>query len=119
MVLLPSATATSCASSASATLPPQITIILLAFANLRRIRRATWPEPKMRWAYYHGAMLESALLAYVIGAMFVSLPYFELSYLLIALTVCLRRIVEQPPGQPAEGSSSPERRSMHAGAAAP
>lgn len=84
----------------------QISIIVLAFYNLRRIRRATWPTPETRWAYYYAAMIESSLLTYLVGAMFVSLPYFELAYLLIGLTVCLRRVVERPGHDTAGGEGS-------------
>ena len=49
----------------------------------------------MQWAYHYASMLESCLVCYFISAMFVSLPYFELFYLLVALTLCLRRIVER------------------------
>src|SRR5206468_835112 len=74
-------------------------IIALAFHNLSRVRRVTSPAGNGRSTYYYAAMLESSLVSYVISAMFVSLPYFELFFLLVGLTVCLRRIVEQQAGQ--------------------
>jgi hypothetical protein len=40
--------------------------------------------------------LEAALVAYTIPAMFASIPYFELFYVLIALTGALKRIVQAP-----------------------
>lgn len=95
----------------------QITMILLAFGNVRRIRRAAWSVPHLRWAYYYAAMIESSLLTYLVVAMFASLPYFELSYLLIALTVCLRRIVEQAAGETTETSPARVGRRIRAGMA--
>ena len=72
-----------------------LAILAVAFHNLYRVRRATSPAGKTKWAYYYAAMIESSLVCYVISAMFVSLPYFELFFLLLGLTLCLRRIVER------------------------
>ncbi len=77
-----------------------LAIFALAVWKLRRIQKATWLATETRWAYYSAAMLESAFVCYIIGAMFVSLPYFELSYLLLALTVSLARIVEKTAAEP-------------------
>lgn len=71
-----------------------IAIIGLSFYNLRKVRKVTWDRDEVRWAYYYAAMIESSLVGFVVCAMFLSLPYFELLYLLAGLTVCLRRMVE-------------------------
>jgi O-antigen ligase len=73
-----------------------VTVLFLTFKSLAWVRRGTWGNPDTRWAYYYAAMLESGLLSYLVGAMFVSLQYFEVFYLLIGLSVCLRRIVADP-----------------------
>jgi probable O-glycosylation ligase (exosortase A-associated) len=71
-----------------------IAIIGLTFYNLHKVRKATWAQPETHWAYYYAAMIESSLVGFIVCAMFLSLPYFELLYLLAALAVCLRHMVE-------------------------
>jgi probable O-glycosylation ligase (exosortase A-associated) len=78
-----------------------VAILLLTFRNLAWVRRRTWGNADTRWAYYYAAMLESCLLSYIVGAMFVSLQYFEVFYLLIGMSVCLRRIAADPAMDPA------------------
>lgn len=84
------------AESGLASLVMLVAILFLTFRNLAWVRRHTWGHAETRWAYYYAAMLESSLLAYLVGAMFVSLQYFELFYLLLGMSVCLRRIVADP-----------------------
>jgi len=78
-----------------------LVIIGLIFRDLAWVRRTSWPVADTRWAYYYAAMLESTVLSYLVAAMFVSLPFFELFYFLVALTVCLRGVVEDSAGQTA------------------
>ena len=56
----------------------------VSFWRLERQRRGPVP-----WASTYAAMLQVSLLAYVTGAMFLSLAYLELVYHLLALGVCL------------------------------
>lgn len=84
-----------------------IAIVVLAFFNLRWVRKRTWTDPERRWAYYYAAMIESSLVSYLVGALFVSLPFFELFYLLVGLTVVLRRIVAREL-QEATAPATPE-----------
>jgi O-antigen ligase len=72
-----------------------LAVIVGSLFELRRIRKLTWAQGQTRWAYYYAAMLEAGLVAYIIPAMFVSIPYFELFYVLVALTVALKRIVDR------------------------
>ncbi len=76
-----------------------IAIFTLAFYNLRRVRKVSSRLRDAQWAYHYASMLEGSLICYLISAMFVSLPYFELFYLLVALTCCLRRVVERQARQ--------------------
>ena len=78
---------------------PALFILLLIIGgtliSLRRIRKLTWARAELRWAYYYAAMLETTLIIYSVSAMFASLPYFELFYASVALTVALQRLVAQ------------------------
>jgi len=84
-----------------------IAMITVLFRNTRWVRKRTWDAPERRWAYYHAAMIESAMVTYLVGAMFASLPFFEIFYLLLALSVILRRVVAglAPAVEPAPAAS--------------
>ena len=92
-----------------------LAVIALAFHNLHRVREATSPTGNTRWGRYYAGMLESSLVCYIISAMFVSLPYFELFFLLVALTHCLRRIVERDAVDASPIRNGPEWAEMSAG----
>lgn len=77
-----------------------LAILASAFSTLHRVRKAMWPTTDTRWAYYSAAMLESSWVCYIVAAMFVSLPYFELFYLLLGLTVALGEIARRMPEEP-------------------
>ena len=82
-------------TAAESGLPAALALLLIvggSLVTLRRLRKAMWARPETRWAYYYAAMLEAALIAYVVSAMFASFPYFELFYVIVALTVALKKL---------------------------
>jgi putative inorganic carbon (hco3(-)) transporter len=83
-------------TAAESGLPAVVLLLLImggSLVSLRRIRKLTWARPETRWAYYYATLLETIIIAYGISAMFASLPYFELFYLSVALTVALKRLL--------------------------
>lgn len=79
-----------------------VAVVLLAWAALRRVRCVTAARSDLRGEYLTAALLEAALLAWFVSALFLSLHLFEAFYLLIALVAALDRVVgelvEKVPG---------------------
>jgi len=63
---------------------------LLCLAHLKwRVIR----DPDLRWALYYPDMLQTSILAYMVGGAFLGRAYFDFFYHLVAATIILRRIV--------------------------
>jgi probable O-glycosylation ligase (exosortase A-associated) len=79
-----------------------------------RIRR----EPKLLWAQHFPDMLQVAILAYMLGGIFLGRAYFDLYYHLVASIVILKSLVLQQVGTVAATVKMPARISSYAHPAA-
>jgi hypothetical protein len=63
---------------------------------LRRIVRATRGDPERQWISDAAQFTGVSLVAYVIGGMFLNMPYFDLFYQLVAVVVILQQASQAP-----------------------
>ncbi|MBI5166088.1 MAG: putative O-glycosylation ligase, exosortase A system-associated, partial [Magnetospirillum sp.] len=75
--------------------------------NAAAVKRACRGRPELAWAADLAAMLQLSILAYVAAGAALSMAYFELYYVVLALLSALRRTVEAPVCAPPAGSGSP------------
>src|SRR5690606_954632 len=61
----------------------------------QRVRRLCRRRADLLWAYDLAGMLQASLAAYAACGAFLTLPTFDLAYVLIAVTVALRAIVAE------------------------
>ncbi len=85
-----------------------VLILAVTFVRLRRLRHAS-DDP---WVVVFSRMLQFSLLAYIVGTQLLSMPFFDLLYHLIGLSVCLEVVAAdaaqsgavadktQPQGEP-------------------
>ena len=72
--------------------PGLILFLVLLFASWRncsRVRKKTRDLSEQRWAYDLASMLQVSLVAFMVAGAFLPMPYFDLSYQLIALSALL------------------------------
>ena len=63
----------------------------------------TKEQPELRWAYDLAAMIQVSLVGYMVAGAFLSLAYFDLFYLLVAIVVATQDVVARAlKGVPAE-----------------
>lgn len=63
-----------------------LTLLIVAWRNCARVRRWTRHEPDWKWAFDLASMLQVCLIAYATAGAFLPMPYFDLTYQLLALT---------------------------------
>ena len=71
-----------------------VALLLLMAWNTSRIYHATKRNPEMHWAADLARMFQISLVTYMVTASALSMGYFELIYILIALVSRLRRIAD-------------------------
>ena len=72
-----------------------VSLILLSLWNCRRVTKMTENTPSLAWATDLSRMLQVSMVVYAITAAALSLAYFELFYILVALSSRCRRTAEQ------------------------
>jgi probable O-glycosylation ligase (exosortase A-associated) len=77
-------------------------LIVTVFITLRRIMRATRGDPAKTWASHYAHMLETSMIAYLVGGIFVNQPHFDLFYHLVAAAVIVHQLTAQ---QTADGGA--------------
>ncbi len=69
-------------------------LVLSVLLSLRRTIRVTRDDPGRQWMYHYAHGIEVSVLAYVGGGVFINLPYFDLFYQLVAITIILQQSAE-------------------------
>jgi probable O-glycosylation ligase (exosortase A-associated) len=84
--------------------------LALAIATVRSsgwVRRRTKDRADLKWAYDLAAALRISMLGYAVSGTFLTMAFFDLYYLIIALTVGLRVVVTNSlAGKPVSASES-------------
>jgi len=70
-------------------------MILAAIFACHRTRRMARSRPDLAWAVQLAAMIEASLLIYLLAGAALSMAYFELLYILLALASVTRRLVSR------------------------
>jgi probable O-glycosylation ligase (exosortase A-associated) len=66
-----------------------LALLFVSWRNCSRVRRQTRDAPDMKWAFDLASMLQVSLVAYATAGAFLPMPYFDLTYQLMALSVLL------------------------------
>ena len=74
-------------------------LLLFVFLSLRQTISATGDDPDKRWIHHYAHGLEISVIAYVIGGLFVNMPYYELFYQLVAITIILKQSAQRTAGE--------------------
>jgi probable O-glycosylation ligase (exosortase A-associated) len=69
-------------------------IWLTAWSSAGRVRSLTRDRATLKWAHDLSGMLQAAMAGYLVAGLFLSVAYFDLVAVLVALAVALRTIVE-------------------------
>lgn len=69
-----------------------VTIFVLAWRELGKVIRSTRKVPEALWMGDLARMLQVCLVAYFVGATFLSLAYFDLPWHFVALAIILKRL---------------------------
>lgn len=64
-------------------------LLFASWRNCSRVRKKTRDLPEQRWAYDLASMLQVTLVAFMVAGAFLPMPYFDLSYQLMALSALL------------------------------
>ncbi len=77
-----------------------LALLFVSWRNCSRVRKQTRDAPDMKWAFDLASMLQVSLLAYAAAGAFLPMPYFDLTYQLMALcalllTFCAQQIRAQ------------------------
>lgn len=70
-------------------------LLLASWRKCSRVRKQTRGSPPLKWAFDLASMLQVSLVAYVVAGAFLPMPYFDLSYQLMALCALLAGHVVQ------------------------
>ncbi len=70
-------------------------LFLISFAKLRKMRRRTKSSEYGVWYRSHARMLEISLIGYMVSGAFLTMQYFDLLYLLIAVIAILERLAQK------------------------
>lgn len=71
-----------------------VAIVLVTWRDLRWLRRASSPNPKLAWARDLATMFQISLLAFLIGGTALSMEFWEGFWLVVVLTNCARGVIE-------------------------
>jgi probable O-glycosylation ligase (exosortase A-associated) len=71
-------------------------LLVCLFLTLRRTARATRGDPDREWIRESAQFIGVSLVAYVVGGVFLNLPYFDLFYDLAAVVLILQRAAQAP-----------------------
>jgi probable O-glycosylation ligase (exosortase A-associated) len=73
-----------------------ITLLVSLFLTLLRTVRTTRGDPDRQWIGESAQFIGVSLVAYVVGGVFLNMPYFDLFYQLVAVVVILQRAAQAP-----------------------
>lgn len=81
-----------------------VSLMVSTILSLRKMAKGDETDPELRWIRRCASMLEVSIAGYVASGFFLSMCYFDLFYLWVAITVLLRCLVAQKAitQQPAE-----------------
>ncbi len=71
-------------------------LLVSLFLTLLRTVRATRGDPARQWIDDSARFIGVSLVAYVVGGVFLNLPYFDLFYQLVAVVVILQKAARAP-----------------------
>jgi probable O-glycosylation ligase (exosortase A-associated) len=71
-------------------------LLVSLFLTLLRTVRATRGDPEREWISDAAQFIGVSLVAYVVGGMFLNMPYFDLFYQLVAVVVILQQAAQAP-----------------------
>lgn len=66
-----------------------LALLAVAWRNCAKVRKRTRGDPGRKWAFDLASMLQVGLIAYAAAGAFLPMPYFDLTYQLLALTAIL------------------------------
>jgi probable O-glycosylation ligase (exosortase A-associated) len=72
-----------------------ISLIVFTIFSLRKMARGGEEDPELRWLRRCASMLEVSIAGYVVSGFFLSMCYFDLFFLLVAVAIILRCLVSQ------------------------
>jgi probable O-glycosylation ligase (exosortase A-associated) len=73
-----------------------IALLVSLFLSLLRTVRTTRGDPDRQWIAEYAQFIGVSLVAYVVGGVFLNMPYFDLFYQLVAVVVILQRAAQAP-----------------------
>jgi probable O-glycosylation ligase (exosortase A-associated) len=76
-----------------------LALLFLSWRNCSRVRKKTRDSPEQKWAYDLASMLQVTLLAFMVAGAFLPMPYFDLTFQLMALCALLELHVRQTVNQ--------------------
>lgn len=86
-----------------------LALLYASWRNCSQVRKRTRDVPELRWAFDLASMLQVSLVAYMTAGAFLPMPYFDLTYQLMALSALLaihvRQIVDRRLDEPRRGGT--------------
>jgi probable O-glycosylation ligase (exosortase A-associated) len=76
-----------------------LALLVASWRNCARVRKLARDDSRLRWAFDLASMLQVTLVAYMTAGAFLPMPYFDLSWQLMALTALLSDSVTQEVGE--------------------
>lgn len=76
-----------------------LALLFVSWRNCSRVRKKTKDSPEQKWAYDLASMLQVTLLAFMVAGAFLPMPYFDLTFQLMALCALLELHVRQTANQ--------------------
>jgi probable O-glycosylation ligase (exosortase A-associated) len=73
-----------------------LALLVSLFLTLLRTVRATRGDPERQWISEAAQFTGVSLVAYVVGGVFLNMPYFDLFYQLVAVVVILQQAAQAP-----------------------
>jgi probable O-glycosylation ligase (exosortase A-associated) len=76
-----------------------LALLYASWRNCSQVRKRTRDLPELRWAFDLASMVQVSLVAYMTAGAFLPMPYFDLTYQLMALTALLAIHIRQTANQ--------------------
>jgi len=72
-------------------------LMFLAWRTGTRVKKFCGAEPELKWAADLATMCQVSIIGYAVGGAFLSMPYYDFYYYVIATLVLLEKLVVQKP----------------------
>jgi probable O-glycosylation ligase (exosortase A-associated) len=72
-----------------------VSLLVFTILSLRKMARGGEEDPELRWIRGSASMLQVSIAGFVASGFFLSMCYFDLFYLLVAVTIILKSLVSQ------------------------